>query len=640
MSAPPQEIAGLGQPDRKEDIRLAREEMQSLARFGDTIIGTYGVSTGFHEGSMPSHFSHDPYPRISLNLEFLAQAGTTRGQRAFVLGHELLHYGQYLEDPQTYKKTFKITEEKAARNPKLKQAWDRFFNIFLDIHGNTKVVKRSTRFQKGEPDENEPRNLYAQRLFRKNDYRGDPLSIQFVNGLMRRIMVPDEEIILDPEVAELLARPVVYMRQTYASMEDFVRQRMCRQDGQYKFSNFYFDLTHVPMQEFEKLLQADRQSGRLDAYNFPSQFGMNAADPDTFADIDEFAVDRHLPAGDRARNRRGKALKGKLAGEGYTEDEIKEILEREVRTQAVAETMAELYWEMVQKNTEYGWESFAPVKHGTRINLPALQRNIPRLLTDPNSAEIMERNRLTPKETQVRPKRIIVVDALDMSGSMFSPKAKLEATTDTCYADGKSLILFTDEGKTNNDSFPIQTELHIIPYGEGADEEFFHEKISDNPSASEDNLRKRMEGLRSLGGTYAADAMRVAEDIFRPYAGMNRDDVLLIYFDITDGQTLNPEESQERKKRLNAMGVYTKAIQIESGYARIPRPKREPKEGEPEEPKDPEEEIEERYRGIDTFDMIWKKDGKRLPQMDIKKLLEVKRQLLQEILTERTNATA
>lgn len=103
-----------------------------------------------------------------------------------------------------------------------------FHNVFDDIAGNSRIGKMNETYMPGSHGEAEVRMLYTQVLFPASvgedgtptvDYRKFPRHIQFQNYFLRKVHVPDEEILLSPDVQAMIDAPIKWAGRTTTLME-------------------------------------------------------------------------------------------------------------------------------------------------------------------------------------------------------------------------------------------------------------------------------------------------------------------------------------------------------------------------------------------------------------------------------------
>ncbi len=172
----------------------------------------------------------------------LKKGDLEKPQILFVVGHELGHLNDMQEDPKSYIKNFEKHQKKALKlAPKVLEAWEKrgiklpdwldekkvadqflyqqfkdLYNVLDDIYVNRHNLRAMPRF-KGDFNgfNNEVRDMYADYFFaNKNvtetgekallDYSKLPRAKQFLYYILRKYMVPDEEIIISDEVKEKL----------------------------------------------------------------------------------------------------------------------------------------------------------------------------------------------------------------------------------------------------------------------------------------------------------------------------------------------------------------------------------------------------------------------------------------------------
>lgn len=81
-----------------------------------------------------------------------------------------------------------------------------FWNIMDDIYVNSLVAKRKPVYSKGGAHTEDVKRLYREQLFKGNDLSNLPRHKQYMYALIRQVMVPDEDVLVNDEIRETLAR--------------------------------------------------------------------------------------------------------------------------------------------------------------------------------------------------------------------------------------------------------------------------------------------------------------------------------------------------------------------------------------------------------------------------------------------------
>jgi hypothetical protein len=208
---------------------------------------------------------------VNLDASWFWEQGFDERQIVWACLHELSHFGDLADDPAGLRGGFTHIRERArATGDMLRAKWadvwgatypevlqqaseqvpvdeedptkgtmDRFqqmayrfhhgfFNALDDIHVNGRVSRRALSYDADAPDGQRIRALYREKLFKETDYSTIPRHLQFEYALLRRVMVPDEAIVVTPEVQALLDSTVSVEGAAYTVTEvvdRFIRPR-------------------------------------------------------------------------------------------------------------------------------------------------------------------------------------------------------------------------------------------------------------------------------------------------------------------------------------------------------------------------------------------------------------------------------
>lgn len=620
-------------PDADDQLTLSRY-LASLEWYGGVVAGGSTIAAGVHGGNS-TYFQHEPRPKMMFGLGMTREHQLTEPQTTFVHGHEMGHFIQFLQDPQNYKRVFATIEEKSHGDKKLQAAWKRFFNIYLDVHSNATIIHRSTVFQPTERLGQVPRDLYH-KFFAKTDFTSiDSHASQFVDYCLRRMMLPDEEITVTPEVRQALDEPITLLGETYEGVEDFVRRNIYVPNQ--PLDVVMFALQYAIMPRFEKLLKEDEKQGRLDKLEQQMQGegidkGLDPSDPGSFEGADKYIDETRKSATQRSKENQRKKFEEEMKAKGQHSDrEIREMWERRERTEKTVDNVRDLWWRLVQRSREYGVEKVAGFTRGTSPNLASMRTQLPVLKVEPSKAAVFERSVMVPQEEQIHPRKIDIFLSVDASGSMFTPTSKMEAAIDAAYAIPESLFRFQEEGEMNSPGFPIEVNAHLIAFG-GAAVEIFDLKAGPGQSAvaaRQELWEKIVELNKDRGGTDNSASLEIVLDKIKAQTAEDpTEDVRRILLNITDGNTERLQEAKALLEEIRTLQTTCKGIKIEDIWG-MPSTDEHPKPGEepkPPPPPEPEGQIE------DLFKKLWGDDG--VPLRDINKLRDVLEHLLAEILTQ------
>lgn len=620
---PPQKTPKEVEQEQREKAQYEaqlRQTVEYAAPYLETIIGSSELEMRV-DGGKRTYFAHEGKPTAVLGAGMAKEMDFTENETVYALGHEGIHFRQFLEDPETYKSTWAIAEDKSkAYGPQkqqaIKQMWNRFFNIQLDMDDNAKVNQRSGAFGEGRHLEDVPKDLYKNKLFPMKlmeEYAANPKSahsMQFMDALLRKTMVPDEDVPAAPDVKQILEEPLMFRGIQYASMYDFARREIFNPATTLKEWMFY--TRNVMMPRFEKLLDEDVKQDRMEMpqKGGGADEGMDPMDPDNFKDIGDYVDNKNKSSSQRSEEQRKKEFEKEMGGKGYSEDEVKSMWERQQRTEDVAQGMKDWWWELVQRSIEYEMTVIEGFKTGDEMNEDLVQEQLPVILTNPSNAEIFNREIEEPARETVKPKKLVVILSEDLSGSMFPDK--VEKVRDSKYAVGRSLCLFANEAKIQNPDFPMEVIFIDIGFGDNA-AVVYNRKVSDDPIKAERDLWDAViakfkvgnsdASTECLGGTQNDAALELAMEELKKLGLWDDEEALILFTEVTDGETSDWQKSAELIAEMRKHKIRAKAIKIGEGGRDTPL--------DPNNPEDLKI-IQNPPPPSNTFERMWGKDGLRL----------------------------
>jgi len=217
-------------PDTKQEATTGeelREFFEKRCAVWETFVQEENFAVEVDESLDTFAFSHKDNT-VYMPTSFLEGVELTDGGKAFASYHELAHLAQLFQDPDAYKESFDIPDKKVEEfdDPRLRRLYRDFFNKMFDIHDNSIVVKRNRTFKSGQPEGDTPRRLYKEHLCADRDFTGQSLAAQFSNYLLRKAMIPDEDITVDEPVREALNQEVQMYGQTYESLKQYALEKL------------------------------------------------------------------------------------------------------------------------------------------------------------------------------------------------------------------------------------------------------------------------------------------------------------------------------------------------------------------------------------------------------------------------------
>jgi hypothetical protein len=612
-----------------ENIQRIREYFELLRPLARVFSG-YGVYE-LRIDPRAETFAFDHQRReIIVSPRLIEELNLETEEKKYIFLHELGHLIQLFQDPQSYLELFEISKKKAESKKENKdayqRAWRNFFNIFFDIHANSIIRALMPIYQKGERLEKLPQNFYSQKAFPEKDYSQAPLSVQFLYYLLRRVMVPNEEVIISERVRKEIEQKINFFGREYPSLEAFVREEIFNPSKTIKDIMFILKEFLIPI--YEKLLEEDAKEGRLQ--EAPELIGRIPMDSDISEEVIERIVEGIKETQKSGEEKYKENLKKRFEewakGKGFSEEEIIRFEEIQERTLKIISNLENLWQNFIQKSVEIEREKVTGFKTGTSISPQKLIRELSVLLTQPSEAKIFTRYLPETKSESIRPRKINLVLIVDLSGSMDEEKRK--AVQEVAYAINKSLINFYRSGALSvidqGIEFPVTINYQILGFGDSVEEltETTEEERRERAKKDRPNRDLDEELLRAilkieridLGGTQDSLALQRVKDLITPEIRSNLENgyEILVILEITDGETATPQESKTLVQELNSVpNVYCRAIQIPG-----PIYSEKPKGETPEERLKPPEVL----LPTGTFKKVWGKEwGKRLENLEVLK---------------------
>jgi hypothetical protein len=610
----------------EKEIKEYFESLRPLAR----VFSGYGVYELEVDPEAESFAFDHRKKKVIVSPKLIENLNLEREEKKYVFLHEMAHLVQLFQDPESYLESFEIPKKKAEKEKEnkeaYKRAWHNFFNTFFDVHANSIVRALMPLYQKGERLEKLPENLYSKKAFPERDYSKAPFSVQFLNYLLRRVIVPQEDVVIDERVKREIEQKINFFGREYESLEKFVKEEIFNPAKTIKEEMFIFKEFLMPI--YEKLLKEDAKEGRIEEIpEFIGEFPMDSdLSEETTGKIIEGIKETEKSPNEKYKEKQKEKFEAWAKGKGFSKEEIKRIEEIQERTLKIIGDLEELWRNFIQKSVEIEEMKVAGSKKGVTISLPELIKELPILLTQPSEAKIFTRYLPEIKSESIKPRKINLELIVDLSGSMDEEKRK--AVQEVAYALNKSLINFYRTGNLSvvdqGIEFPVSINYRILGFGdsvkeltETTDEEKKERTKKDRPNRDlDEELLKAVLKIQkiNLGGTQDSLALEKVKNSITPEirSSLENGDEILVILEITDGETATPQQSKNLAQEFNAIpNVYCRAIQIPGAiYSEKPKGKI------PEERLKPPEVLPP----TGTFKEVWGEDwGKRLEDLGVLK---------------------
>jgi len=191
---------------KRELLEKARGEWAEFGKIHEGTInayfGTPDVYFTMKPGGWYIMLEAKP-PQVNADPTFFLEKGYTESEALFATFHEAEHFHDMIQDADAYELLFHKINQKTEVHKAYPKALHRFYNCLDDIVVNKSVMAKWKAGRKAK-------DMLYPKLFPSDDalggqaasYCGQPRHRQFMYYLLRKQMLPNEEIIVDPEVQE------------------------------------------------------------------------------------------------------------------------------------------------------------------------------------------------------------------------------------------------------------------------------------------------------------------------------------------------------------------------------------------------------------------------------------------------------
>lgn len=164
---------------------------------------------------------------VQLDSNWFFEKGYSKEQILWAVFHELSHFRDFANDKEGLLKSFEYIKQKAdglaketGMDPNLAyKTYHTLFNCLDDIYVNKVVSRRASYYESNRQGGKHVEDLYREKLFKDTDFtkveQGDgsvtemPHHLQFTFYLLRKAMLPEQEIVVSFEVKEALDAKIV-----------------------------------------------------------------------------------------------------------------------------------------------------------------------------------------------------------------------------------------------------------------------------------------------------------------------------------------------------------------------------------------------------------------------------------------------
>jgi hypothetical protein len=247
--------------DVTTEIEAYRQEAQALLDSHKRFFTTFAkdVSLSFKLGN--AFFIDLEKGEVNLATQWFAEKGFSREQILWAVLHELSHFRDLAEDPKRMMAHFETIRDRARQtgdvmmrkweekfgdsDPELIESLKRrrpvsrkdpsktmnavekaaykihhtFANVFDDIFVNASVSSRAPAYERGSSGGEDVERLYREKLFNGTDYKKLPRHLQFLYSLLRKEMVPGEEVQITEDVDEALAKDIMFQGKSFTARQ-------------------------------------------------------------------------------------------------------------------------------------------------------------------------------------------------------------------------------------------------------------------------------------------------------------------------------------------------------------------------------------------------------------------------------------
>ncbi len=603
----------------KEYIEEIGKKYAELERWGSALLGREGWSIEVTPSiqTAAADFKNKKIYFGTKCEDIIADPNieTEELNRLFVFSHELMHFAQALEAPEKYLSTFDIAEEKAkefsekyeVNYSNLQKSFKKFFNIFLDIDDNGKVVRRNKRLQNDSGQE-ATCGLYK-KLFPENNLTDSPLNEQYMYGAIIKAMDKNREVELSPEIITLLDGEFQYLGKNYRSLMEFIESEIHNPD--IPFEKSLFRIKKILQPRFEELLKKDLEAGN---YRAPQdEEGLDGGIGEgTIKDFIEGVLKEKISTKDRAKLQIKKDFEKKAKQGGFSERDIREMEKVMRNTDNVWPQMIDLWEKFFSISRSYIDKEEGYFYSGQTFSTTKFVRDFPEFVKDPGSVKSFKRNIATEEKESWNPKKVSLLFSTDLSGSMDD--SKRQAVQEAYYCIAKSFIQFQRNQiiKDNKEKSPVEAYIRNIGFGSSMQdllELTSEEKENRIIDPSDETLDKRIWqsildiGTVNLSGNNdPAYLVELKEEAMKSEEALKNDKEAMVIIELTDGDPDANVKNEGKKvvKELNGMkNVFCRAIRIGGSS--------------------------------NDFEEIWGDGGELLPNNEVTKLKEVFIKILKEV---------
>lgn len=481
-----------------------------------------------------------------------------------------------------------------------------FYNIFDDIYVNNLVTIKSPRFSKRTIGGNEITRLYKEKLFVKNDYTDLPRHLQFLYKMLREEMVPDEPVLVAPEIEKIFTDKIIFQGAVFTPQKivnSFLKPSD-RKDT--RASTRYFIIKNTLEPIFEKLLAKDleefdpqkpekKKPGKPGKDGEPGEpEGDPVDDPfedDYIDDLPDPLNDETIPDWVDNENKRKEAEEKKIKEESKTAEQKKKEVDEAINRKWCADNnitpkeyakfievkkqiapylseLAEVWENIIQgKGRDILREMEGYYPHGSQMDIQEVINNGADILRGHNLHNVRVMEKEVEKELPVnRPDLIRVRFVGDMSGSMVNDE-KMKVFRQCFVLLMTSLKQFDASLNITRSRTKTRMSVDTEAWTFNSVAKRVKALRTDSPADTDEtaSIIKVLNTLeRPTGNTMDNKALEAIYNTLKPddLKAIGEKKILDIVFEITDGGSSDENSARIAVDALDKVGVITRAFQI------------------------------------------------------------------------------
>ncbi len=271
----------------EDEIKKWKDQAENLLRQNKTLFESFSESIIPRLQFSESVLIDFKTMTIHLDTDYFYRKGFNNKQMIWAAYHELSHFRDLISDPKGFMENFVYIKKKAEEYgeeirkilgvPKEEfseeekkegkidscdrlayESWHTFYNCLDDVYVNS-LVERGVPFSFGKNGrhQEEIAKLYREILFVGSDYSKLPQNKQFSYYFLRKAMLPDEDIIVEPEVLEALNEEVYFGGERLRAIDMIERFLKSKTKKGLKAGDRYFIIKKTLEPIFERLYKQD-----------------------------------------------------------------------------------------------------------------------------------------------------------------------------------------------------------------------------------------------------------------------------------------------------------------------------------------------------------------------------------------------